>query len=111
MSEEIERLFATILDARELDPSTSKTAKLFSEGIPKMAKKVAEEGAEVAIEAVRGERQGVISESADLLYNLAVLWAEMGVTPGDVLQEIAWRERTFGIAEKLPKDLVRRDAE
>lgn len=110
MPDEIERLFATILDARDRDPATSKTAKLFTEGVPKMAKKVAEEGAEVAIDAVRGDRNGVIAESADLLYNLAVLWAEMGITPADVLQEIAWRERTFGIAEKLPKDLVRREA-
>jgi phosphoribosyl-ATP pyrophosphohydrolase len=109
MPSEIDRLFAAVLAARAGDPSSSKTAKLLADGPAKMAKKVAEEAVEVALDAVRGDRRRVIEESADLLYNLTVLWAELGVTPSDVWDEIAWRERTFGIAEKLPKDLARRE--
>jgi phosphoribosyl-ATP pyrophosphohydrolase len=45
----------------------------------------------------------VILESADLLYNLAVIWAQCGVSPEDVFTELDRRERIYGIAEKLPK--------
>lgn len=107
MKNHIDRLFASVLEARDRNPADSKTAKLMSEGPGKIAKKVAEEAVEVALEAVVGNRQRAIEESADLLYNLTVLWAEIGITPEDVWNEIAWRERTFGIAEKLPKNLVR----
>ncbi|HXZ15741.1 MAG TPA: phosphoribosyl-ATP pyrophosphatase, partial [Roseiarcus sp.] len=40
---------------------------------------------------------------ADMLYHLTVIWAECGVAPAEVLGEIDRRERTYGIAEKLPK--------
>ena len=46
---------------------------------------------------------GVVRESADLMYNLAVLWAELGLTPADVWREMERRERLYGIAEKLAK--------
>ena len=99
----LERLYASVLAARNGDPATSRTAKLLSEGIPKMAKKLAEEAVEVALDAVLKKRDNVILESADLLYNLCVLWAASGITPADVTAEIIRRERVYGIAEKLPK--------
>jgi phosphoribosyl-ATP pyrophosphohydrolase len=49
----------------------------------------------------------VVRESADLLYNLTVLWASAGVRPEDVWREMARRERLLGIAEKLPKSAVK----
>ena len=104
MSEPVDRLFAAVLAARDLDPASSRTARLIRKGSAKMAKKVVEEAVEVAIDAVRGERERAIEESADLVYNLVVLWAEIGITPADVWAEIDRRERTYGIAEKLPKD-------
>lgn len=104
MSLAVDRLFAAILKARSEHPSASRTAKLIQDGPAKMARKVVEEAVEVALEAVQGERQKMIEESADLIYNLAVLWAEMGVAPNDVWAEMEWRERTFGIAGKLPKE-------
>jgi phosphoribosyl-ATP pyrophosphohydrolase len=45
----------------------------------------------------------VVRESADLLYNLTVLWASAGVRPEDVWREMERREHLLGIAEKLPK--------
>ena len=68
-----------------------------------MAKKLAEEAIEVVIDAVNGNGEAVIRESADLLYNLTVLWAAAGVRPEDVWQEMQRREHLLGIAEKLPK--------
>jgi len=103
MSDSIDRLYLAVLAARHLDPATSRTAKLFQRGPSKMAKKLAEEAIEVVIDAVEGDFQAVVRESADLLYNLTVLWAASGIKPEDVWHEMERREHLFGIAEKLPK--------
>jgi phosphoribosyl-ATP pyrophosphohydrolase len=55
------------------------------------------------IAAMHGERDAVVRESADLLYNLVVVWAVAGVRPADVWKEMHRREELFGIAEKLLK--------
>ena len=104
MSDSLDRLYESVVAARERDPSTSRTAKLFRDGMQKMAKKLIEEAIEVGLDAVQANREAVILESADALYHLAVVWAECGVTPADVLGEIDRRERVYGIAEKLPKE-------
>jgi phosphoribosyl-ATP pyrophosphohydrolase len=103
MTDSIERLYQAVCDATEDDPALSRTARLRREGVNKMAKKVAEEAAEVAIEAVTGAREALIRESADLIYNLVVLWSAAGVAPRDVFDEMDRRERLYGIAQKLPK--------
>ncbi len=103
MSDSLGRLFEQVVAAREADPSLSRTAKLLRAGRAKMAKKLAEEAIEVVIDAMADEREAVVRESADLLYNLVVLWFELGVAPQDVWDEMARRERLFGLAEKLPK--------
>jgi phosphoribosyl-ATP pyrophosphohydrolase len=103
MSDSLERLYLAVLAAKDLDPAASRTARLYQRGTAKMAKKLAEEAIEVAIDAVNGDTQAVIRESADLLYNLSVLWADAGVRPTDVWREMERREHLLGIAEKLPK--------
>jgi phosphoribosyl-ATP pyrophosphohydrolase len=103
MSDSVDRLYRAVIAARDLDPATSRTARLFQRGPSKMAKKLAEEAIEVVIDAVNGKSDAVIRESADLLYNLAVLWAACGVRPEDVWAEMNRRELMLGIAEKLPK--------
>jgi len=107
MSDSLERLYQAVLAAKDLDPATSRTAKLFQRGPAKMAKKLAEEAIEVVIDAVNGDSEAVVRESADLLYNLTVLWAAAGVRPEDVWAEMARREHLLGIAEKLPKSTVK----
>jgi phosphoribosyl-ATP pyrophosphohydrolase len=59
------------------------------------------------IDAVNGNPDAVIRESADLLYNLTVLWASAGVRPEHVWREMERREHLLGIAEKLPKTTVK----
>ena len=103
MSDSLERLYQAVIVARDLDPATSRTARLFQRGPSKMAKKLAEEAIEVVIDAVNGKTDAVVRESADLLYNLTVLWASAGVKPEDVWREMERREDMLGIAEKLPK--------
>src|SRR6059058_5878674 len=107
MSDSLERLYLAVLAARDLDPATSRTARLFQRGPSKMAKKLAEEAIEVVIDAVNGNAPAVVRESADLLYNLTVLWAAAGVKPDDVWREMERREDMLGIAEKLPKSAVK----
>ena len=107
MGDSLERLYQAVIAARDLDPAISRTARLFQRGSSKMAKKLAEEAIEVAIDAVNGNTEAVVRESADLLYNLTVLWASAGVKPADVWREMERRERLLGIAEKLPKTAVK----
>src|SRR3954463_605017 len=104
MSDSVADLYEAVLAARQADPSTSRTARLLRAGRTKMAKKLAEEAVEVVIDAMHGHSDAVVRESADLLYNLVVLWVASGVHPKDVWLEMQRRERLLGIAEKLPKD-------
>jgi len=103
MADSLDRLFSAVKQARERSPSASRTSKLFRDGVQKMAKKLAEEAVEVGLDAVLMNREQVILESADVLYHLAVIWVECGITPDDVTAEIDRREQLYGIAEKLPK--------
>ena len=110
MGDSLERLYLAVLAAKDLDPATSRTARLFQRGPAKMAKKLAEEAIEVVIDAVNGNSDAVVRESADLLYHLTVLWASAGVRPEDVWREMQRREQLLGIAEKLPKSSPKRTA-
>ena len=106
MADSLDRLYAAVLAARDRDPALSRTSKLFRDGVQKMAKKLVEEAIEVGLDAVQMNRENVILESADVLYHLAVVWAECGIAPADVFAEIDRRERLYGIAEKLPKQAL-----
>ena len=105
MSDSISRLFQAVHACRQDDPSTSRTARLLRSGRSKMAKKLAEEAVEVVIDAMNGDREAVVKESADLIYNLVVLWVSTGIRPEDVWKEMDRRERLLGIAEKVPKKM------
>jgi phosphoribosyl-ATP pyrophosphohydrolase len=111
MSDSLGRLFDQVVAAKGADPSVSRTAKLLRAGRAKMAKKLAEEAIEVVIDAMADEREAVVRESADLLYNLVVLWSELSIAPQDVWNEMDRRERLFGLAEKLPKKIKTKPSE
>ena len=69
-----------------------------------MAKKLVEEAIEVGLDAVQMNRESVILESADVFYQLAVIWAECGVSPADVMGEIDRRQSASTASlRKLPK--------
>lgn len=104
MSDSLERLYDGVLAARHGDPTKSRTSRLLRAGRAKIAKKLAEEAVEVVIDAMNGSREAVVKESADLIYNLTVLWVAAGVQPKEVWKEMDRRERLLGIAEKLPKE-------
>jgi phosphoribosyl-ATP pyrophosphohydrolase len=104
MTDSLDRLYEAVMAARTADPASSRTARLLRAGRSKMAKKLAEEAVEVVIDAMNGHSDAVVRESADLLYNLVVLWVASDVHPKDVWTEMERRERLLGIAEKLPKE-------
>jgi phosphoribosyl-ATP pyrophosphohydrolase len=103
MTDAVDRLYRSVIAAKTADPAESRTARLLRSGRGKMAKKLAEEAVEVVIDAMNGQNDAVVRESADLLYNLVVLWVASGINPDEVWAEMNRRERLFGIAEKLPK--------
>jgi phosphoribosyl-ATP pyrophosphohydrolase len=106
MADSLDRLYEAVQAARDGDPATSRTARLLQAGRGKMAKKMAEEAVEVVIDTVHGDTAAVVRESADLMYNLVVLWVAAGVRPEEVWAEMDRRERLLGIAEKIPKHML-----
>ena len=96
----LDALFQTILDRQGADPSSSYVASLYDKGLHKIAEKVGEEAIETVIAAVGKDNAEVIGESADLIFHLMVLWAELGLSPDDVRAELARREGISGIEEK-----------
>jgi phosphoribosyl-ATP pyrophosphohydrolase len=99
-SDVLERLFKTIKSRHGDSPEASYTAKLFSKGRGEIARKLGEEAIETIVAALDGGDSEVISESADLLYHLLVLWADIGVEPSHVWEELVHREGTSGLDEK-----------
>jgi len=97
------RLEQVIGERRLADPSTSYVAKLSARGVPKIAQKLGEEAVEAVIAAIADDREGLIGESADLIFHLLVLLAAKGVTLADVAAELERREGVSGIVEKASR--------
>ena len=96
----LDQLYQTVLSRKGGDPEKSYTSKLFARGRGKICQKLGEEAVETVVAALSETPQNVVSESADLLYHLTVLWADVGVKPEQVWAELAKREGISGIEEK-----------
>lgn len=99
----LERLAATLEARKQADPQTSYVARLYHKGLDAILKKVAEEAAETIMAAKDGEREKIIYETADLWFHSLVLLAQQGISPDEVLNELARREGLSGIAEKASR--------
>ena len=99
----LDRLWSVIEGRRDTDPNVSHSARLLSRGTAKVAQKFGEEAVECLIEATAGNRTGLISESADVLYHLIVMWVNAGIRPDEVWAELKRREGISGIAEKASR--------
>jgi len=99
----LDRLWSVVVSRRNADPAVSHSARLLSRGIAKVAQKFGEEAVECLIEAVAGNREAVIAESADVLYHLIVLWVSADVSPDEVWAELKRREGVSGIVEKASR--------
>ena len=58
---------------------------------------------EAIVEVVRGDRDRLTAEAADVLYHLLVMLASRELTLADVLAELERREARSGIAEKAAR--------
>jgi phosphoribosyl-ATP pyrophosphohydrolase len=99
----LERLALTIEARKDADPESSWTAKLLAAGPEKAAEKFGEEAVEAVIEAVKGDRERLTAEAADVLYHLLVMCAARGVALSEILAELERREGTSGIEEKASR--------
>ncbi|MEO0744979.1 MAG: phosphoribosyl-ATP diphosphatase [Pseudomonadota bacterium] len=99
----LDDLYATILARKGTDPDSSWTAKLLAKGPDKCAEKFGEEAVEAIIEAVKDDKAALTSEAADVLYHLLVMLAARDVPLSDVMQELANRQGTSGLAEKAAR--------
>lgn len=99
----LQDLFATIEARKGADPESSWTAQLLAKGPEKCAEKFGEEAVEAIIEAVKGNRDGLISEAADVLYHLLVMLAARDVTLDAVLAELDRRTHQSGLSEKASR--------
>ena len=99
----LDDLYAVIDSRKGADPKSSYTAELFAKGTEKIAQKLGEEAVETVIAAVAENPSELVTESADLLYHLLVLWSHSGVSPDQVWQELAKREGISGIDEKAAR--------
>ena len=71
----------SIIDERVRDAETdSYTASLIAAGSQRVAQKVGEEGVELALAAVAGDRSEILDEAADLVYHLLVLLRDHEIT-------------------------------
>jgi phosphoribosyl-ATP pyrophosphohydrolase len=86
----LQRLAGTIRARRAASVEDSYTKRLLAEPI-KPAKKVGEEGVEVAIAAIAQDKPALISETADLLYHLLVVLESRDVTLDEVFDELERR--------------------
>ncbi|MFC3443036.1 phosphoribosyl-ATP diphosphatase [Sphingobium rhizovicinum] len=99
----LQTLEQTIRQRRSADPSASYVAKLAARGRAKIAQKVGEEAVEAVIAAMADDRQDLIGESADLIFHLMMLLADLDVPFDAVLDELDRREGVSGIAEKAAR--------
>ncbi|MGL5836967.1 MAG: phosphoribosyl-ATP diphosphatase [Sphingorhabdus sp.] len=100
MDPRIERLEAVIRDRKEGDPASSYVASLFAKGRTKIAQKVGEEATETIIAALSETADKLTGEAADLLFHLAILLADAGLSLDDVFAELERREGVSGVTEK-----------
>ena len=104
MSDDILKKLYDVLEQRKTaDPETSYVAGLYAKGPEKIGEKIGEEAVETIIEAVKGDKEKLKAESADLLFHLMVLWADQGIKPGDVLDILENRFGVGGLEEKASR--------
>ncbi|GAA6179214.1 MULTISPECIES: phosphoribosyl-ATP diphosphatase [unclassified Shimia] len=93
----------TIAARAKADPESSWTAKLLAKGPEKCAEKFGEEAIEAVIEAVKGDREKLTYEAADVLFHLLVMLQARNVALEDVLNELDRRQGVSGLSEKAAR--------
>jgi phosphoribosyl-ATP pyrophosphohydrolase len=95
----LKRLSAVIESRRNGDPEKSYVARLFARGENAVLKKIGEEATETVLAAKDGDRGFIVAETADLWFHCMIMLAQHGLSPEDVLAELARREGLSGLDE------------
>jgi phosphoribosyl-ATP pyrophosphohydrolase len=93
------------------DPDKSYVARLFSKGTDAILKKVGEEATETVMAAKDGDAQKIVYEVADLWFHSMIALAQFGLSPQQVLAELARREGLSGLEEFALRKVVQREQE
>ncbi|RZQ53972.1 bifunctional phosphoribosyl-AMP cyclohydrolase/phosphoribosyl-ATP diphosphatase [Pseudoalteromonas phenolica] len=82
-----------IVERKDADPASSYTASLFAKDLSRSCQKVGEEGVEVALAAMKNDKEELLNESADLLYHLTVLLQRCELNLKDVINTLEQRHK------------------
>lgn len=103
MSDVLSRLADLLEQRKNADPQTSYVARLYAKGMDGILKKIGEEATETVLAAKDGDKGQIVYETADLWFHCCVMLAKAGLTPQDVLDELARREGLSGLEEKAAR--------
>jgi len=104
------RLAAVIESRKQADPDKSYVARLFHKGTDAILKKIGEEATETVMAAKDGDRQKIVYEVADLWFHSMLALSAFGLSPADVLAELARREGLSGLDEFAARTPAGREA-
>ena len=106
-SQDVLARIAEVIESRKPaaggDPDKSYVAKLFAKGTDAILKKIGEEATETVMAAKDGDAQKLVYEVADLWFHSIIALAQFGLTPQQVIDELARREGLSGIDEKAAR--------
>ena len=95
------------------DPEKSYVARLLHKGPDAFLKKIGEEATESVMAAKDidngGDRSKLVNEVADLWFHSMIALAHYGLTPADVVDELARREGLSGLEEKALRKAQQRE--
>jgi len=103
MSDAFDDLLATVVARRTGDPASSYVAKLTAKGRAKIAQKLGEEAIETVVAAMGDDRAALVGEATDLVFHLAIMLADAGLSFDDLRAELVRREGVSGLAEKAAR--------
>ena len=100
----IKQMFNDLKKRKNIKKNKSYTSHLLNN--PELlGKKIGEESSELIIDFIKKNKKGAISESADLIYHILVLWVSIGIDPYDVWEELSNRKLRSGFEEKKNRSL------
>ena len=92
LAEVISYLEKTI-EGRSTSSETTYTSSLLKKSMARVSQKVGEEAVEVVIAANLKDKKQTISESADLLFHLMLLWNKLEIKEEDIAKELLRRKK------------------
>ena len=100
MNEDIIKELFTILSQRKKSTEKQSYTCYLFKNPELLAKKIGEESSELIIDFIKKNKNGVIKESADLIYHVLVIWISLGIKPDEIFDELSSRKLKSGIEEK-----------